>query len=199
MTKGKKITTYDIAAIGIMAAFVYVAVFFRINIPTVLGKVMIHFGNVFCLLSGLLLGSLRGGLAAGIGCFIFDLTSDYASSAPFTLVFKFAMAWLCGLIAYSGKRNADNHVVNIIGAVSGAVLYVVLYIGKNFIENYFFLRNPLETVIIDCTTKGMASLINAVIAVGVSYVLFPVFRSAMKRAGIYRKLFPEPIGAATEH
>lgn len=190
MSSGKKITTYDIAAVGIMAAFVYVGIFFRINIPMPIGKAMLHFGNVFCLLAGLLLGPMRGGLAAGFGSFIFDMTSDYASSAPFTLVFKFVMAWVAGSIAYGGKRGANDHKMNIVGAICGSVSYVILYVGKNFIEGYYFLRNPIETCITDAVTKGSVSLINGAVAVIVSYALFPIFRSAMRRAGIYRKLFP---------
>ena len=58
MNKTKqKITAYDIAAIGLMAAVVFVATNFKIYIPTAIGKTMIHFGNIFCLLSGLLLAS----------------------------------------------------------------------------------------------------------------------------------------------
>ncbi len=56
-------------------------------------------GNVLCLLSGMLLGPLQGGFAAGIGSMFFDLTNPaYITSAPFTFAFKFVMAWLCGKI-----------------------------------------------------------------------------------------------------
>lgn len=84
MNKTKqKITAYDIAAIGLMAAVVFVATNFKIYIPTAIGKTMIHFGNIFCLLSGLLLGGVRGGLAAGIGSAFFDVMDPlFVSSAP---------------------------------------------------------------------------------------------------------------------
>ena len=52
-----KITTYDIVAIAMMAAFVFVATyFFKIDLPTIGGKVSIKLGNGICILAALLLG-----------------------------------------------------------------------------------------------------------------------------------------------
>ncbi len=96
----KKITIREIARIGIMAAAVYVAsAFLQVPIPTAIDNTRLHMGNVMCLLSGMLLGPLQGGLAAGIGSMFFDLTNPaYIASAPFTFIFKFVMAWICGKI-----------------------------------------------------------------------------------------------------
>lgn len=49
----KKYSIYKMSVIGLMAAMVFVATNFRIEIPTPLGKTMLHFGNVMCILSGL--------------------------------------------------------------------------------------------------------------------------------------------------
>ena len=81
------------------------AAFLQLSIPTAIGTTRIHLGNVMCLLSGMLLGPVYGGVAAGVGSMLFDLTSPvYISSAPFTFIFKFAMAWLCGKIV---KKRPD--------------------------------------------------------------------------------------------
>ena len=67
-TKSKKITTYDIVAVGMMAAFVFIACrFFGVKIPTPGGSTTVKLGNGICVLCGLLLGGWRGGLAAAIG------------------------------------------------------------------------------------------------------------------------------------
>ena len=192
MNKTKqKITAYDIAAIGLMAAVVFVATNFKIYIPTAIGKTMIHFGNIFCLLSGLLLGGVRGGLAAGIGSAFFDVMDPvFVSSAPFTLVFKFAMGAVCGVIAHSGGSRGEKKAKNIIGALCGSVSYVILYLGKNFVEGYYLHHNPMNTVLASLVQKGSVSLFNGVVAVIVSVLVAPLFLAAMKRAGIYRKLFP---------
>ena len=79
----RKITLYDIVAVGLLAAFVFIATFFfKIKIPTPGGSTMVKLGNGICLLAGTLLGGWRGGLAAGIGCALFDLTDpEYAPTA----------------------------------------------------------------------------------------------------------------------
>lgn len=187
----KKNLIYNIAAVGMMAAMVFVATNFRIQLPTAIGKTMIHFGNVFCLLAGFTLGGVRGGLAAGIGSMFFDLVDPtFISSAPWTLCFKFVMAYLCGTIGH--KKDGENPSISraIIAATIGAITYVVLYIGKGMIIDYFFMRNPWETVIIASLQKGIVSTINAIIAVAVSVTLAPAFRKAVKVSGIYSKLYP---------
>ena len=90
--------------IGLMAAVVFVVtMFLSIRIPTPTGTTMIKLANAFVLLCGLLLGPVRGGLAAGIGSMIFDLmTPEYAPEAWITFLRFFLMAWLCGVIAYAG-------------------------------------------------------------------------------------------------
>lgn len=113
---------------SMMAAVVYVAsAFLQLSIPTAIGTTRIHLGNVMCLLSGMLLGPVYGGVAAGVGSMLFDLTSPvYISSAPFTFIFKFAMAWLCGKIV---KKRPDQFGF-IFGSIAGAFLYTLLYITK---------------------------------------------------------------------
>ena len=70
----KGITIYDIAVTALFAALCYVATYFlRIEIPTPLGRMMIHGGNIVCLLSALLMGPLRGAAADAIGMGLFDL------------------------------------------------------------------------------------------------------------------------------
>lgn len=70
-----------------------------------------------CLLSGFLLGPIGGGLSAGIGSALYDLTSPaYVTSAPFTFVFKFLMAWACG-IPYRLWKNKGKTILY--SAVSG--------------------------------------------------------------------------------
>ncbi len=182
--------TYSIAVTGLMAAFVFTATYLRIEIPTPMGKTMLHFGNIFCLLSGLLLGAKKGGAAAGIGSMIFDILGGWADSAPFTLVFKFLMAYLCGKIAYSGKHQATSLPFNIIGAVTGSLTYTALYIGKTFFTGYYLNHLALEAVIADIIPKLTASLTNGVTAVVVSIILLPIFRQVMNKSGISVKLNP---------
>ena len=75
---------------GVMAAIICVITTFRIP----LGQSKVHFANSMCLLSGLLLGPVWGGTAAGLGSAIYDvLLGGYSFfDALITFVSKFAMA-----------------------------------------------------------------------------------------------------------
>lgn len=189
MSNRRKFSTLKLAIIGLMAALVFVATNFRIDIPTPLGKTMLHLGNVMCILSGLLFGSLTGGLAAGFGSAMFDLFDPtFAPEFWITFIMKFAMGYIAGYIAHSKGRNGEDKIFNIIAAVVGAFGYVVLYIGKTFIMNYLILGNKLEAVIAVTITKGTTSLINAIIAVIASLAIVLAIRPALKAAGLFDKL-----------
>lgn len=179
---------YRIASTGVLAAMVFAANFLSIPIGDI---TRIHFGNVFCVLSGLLLGPIAGGLSAGLGGFFYDLFNPlYAAEAPITFAMKFVLGALVGVIAHSGKSHGENRTKNIVGAVVGSLGYVVVYLLKNFIYEYYLIRNPIETVMTKLAIKGASSVVNGMTAVIVALVLLPVFSKAIKTSGIHQKLFP---------
>ena len=81
---------------GVMAAIICVITIFRIP----LGQSKVHFANSMCLLSGLLLGPVWGGAAAGLGSALYDVMLGGYSffDALITFVSKFAMAWVTGIL-----------------------------------------------------------------------------------------------------
>lgn len=186
MNREKNNTVYSITLVGLMAAMCFVATFLRIDIPTPMGKTMLHLGNVMCLLSGLVLGPVKGGLAAGLGSGFFDLFDPaYIAGAPFTFAFKFCMAFVCGAISH---KKLDSRPRRIAGAVLGSLSYVVLYVGKNVAEGLWFYRQPFKTVLTVAATKLSVSLTNGLIAVVVSLLLFGVMRPILKKAGVFDRL-----------
>ena len=128
--KKSGITTFDMVTVGMMAALVFIFTFIRIDFYTPLGKTMIHLGNVMCLLSALLFGKLRGGLAAGIGSMIFDMFDPvYISESWITFIMKFAMAYICGAVAHSGKDQKEWSLNRYIScAVAGVVICSLAYL-----------------------------------------------------------------------
>lgn len=67
---------YRIVAVALLGALVFVSSMLSVPIPVAIGDITrIHLGNIFCLLSGFLLGPVGGGLAAGIGSALYDLTN----------------------------------------------------------------------------------------------------------------------------
>ena len=133
----KHATIFQVALTGMMAALVFVAtMFIKVDIPLPTGKTMLSLGNTMCVLSGLLLGPIYGGLAGGLGSFCYDLLDPvFISGAPITFLFKFAIGFVCGLIAYAGRGKTEFVLTrNIVAAVCGAVAYMILYLGKSYFE-----------------------------------------------------------------
>lgn len=181
--------TQRLAVIGLLAALVFVSSLISFDIPLAGGdSTRIHLGNTFCLLAGLISGPVGGGLAAGIGSFLFDLMNPkYIASAPFTFLFKFAMGFLCGLIAYAHNRKGERLSRNIIAALTGSFSYVILYLGKGFIENMLYGQS-MEANLAIIGTKALASITNAIIAVVIVIPLSIALRTALKRAHIWERI-----------
>ncbi len=61
-----KISTRTMVLIGLFAALCYVALFFKIPIPSPVGNPFLHMGNMFVILSALLFTGTIGGLSGSI-------------------------------------------------------------------------------------------------------------------------------------
>ena len=191
-TNGKKkplFGLYDIVMVGVMAAIVFVLTYFvKIQIPTPTGPVMFKTANIFILLSGLLLGGVRGGLAAGIGSMIYDLLDPaYVPESWVTFIRFFLVAFICGVIAYARKSNGENKVQNIIAAAVGAFSSVALY-AVQCVVKLMITGSSFSAAFVASLPKLSVSAINAVIALVFAVILVFPLRAALKRAGVYQKL-----------
>ena len=182
----QRFTLKKIVYIGVLAALVCVVTFFRF--PLLGSKV--HFANAMCLLSGLLLGPVPGGLAAGFGSALYDaLFGGYGFlDCAVTFVTKFLMAWVCAKIAFAGDKDAKRPVWNIAASVIGALTYVALYMCKTFIFQKFVYGFPAEAVFATMLSKLPASLINAVAAMIAAPILYTALRTALETAGILKAM-----------
>lgn len=187
MSKENK-AIYKVVIAAVFAAMVFIGSMLSVSVPAAFGMTRIHLGNIFCLLSGFILGPVGGGLAAGIGSGLYDVViyGDILS-APFTLVFKGMMAVVCGLVAYAGHNRADNHKLNVVAGISGSVTYIILYLAKSFAEG-ILIGSSLETVLVALGTKFVTSGINAIIAVAVSVPLCAAVRMALKKSHLLDKI-----------
>ncbi len=171
-------TIKDLVKIGLLAALVFVStMFLRVPIPTAIGETQIKIGNVVCLLAGILLGGVNGGLAAGFGSFLFDLTNPtYIASSPSTFINFFLMAYICGGIAYANNKNLEvtkdkisitytpptaNRII--CASVIGAFSYFLLYSAKTILE-LMLLGNDFDMAFKASQPKLTISLANAIIA-----------------------------------
>lgn len=181
----QKYSIYQIAFIAVLAALVFVAT--RLYIP--LGSSRVQLGNAVCLLAGLLLGPVPGGLAAGIGCLLFDLTHGYdLIQCAITFVSKFAMAYVAGKIAFGAGKNAADHKRNVVACVVGAWTYVALYMLKTFIYQRFVYGFPADAVWVTMGAKFPASAINAVAAMIVAPILYTAIAAALKSSGLLERM-----------
>ncbi len=181
-----------IVTVGLLAALVFAGNYLSFPIPVAVGNVTrIHLGNVLCLLAGFVAGPVGGGLAAGIGGGLYDMMNPaYIADAPFTFAFKFLLAFVCGLVAHRGKlsggvpRLEEPNVPRYIAAgVLGSLTYIVLYIGKNFIET-LLLGNAPEVAALAQTTRLLTSTVNAVLAVVLSVPLSIALYKALKSSKV---------------
>ncbi len=178
-TKSKKITTYDIVAVGMMAAFVFIACrFFGVKIPTPGGSTTVKLGNGICVLCGLLLGGWRGGLAAAIGTAFYDLSDpEFAPDAWITFIRYFIMAGLAGTIAHWGGAKGRKLPRNVIAAVVGAYSYSAMYIASKVVGS-MLLGSAFVPAVIANATRIVASLTNATVGIAVALALAPALHRA---------------------
>lgn len=182
----KRFSVFNITFIAMMAAMVYVVTLFRF--PLLGSKV--HFANAVCLLSGILLGPLQGGLAAGIGSALYDATlGGYdVVNVLITLVSKFAMAWVCGMLMH---RKGHPHRLDrtALACVCGALTYVALYMLKTYIYNRFVYGYPLDAVGATMVAKLIPSLINAAVAVVAAPLFYHAVLPALKSTGLLKRMY----------
>jgi uncharacterized membrane protein len=177
---------------AVMAAIICVITLFRIP----LGQSKVHFANAMCLLAGLLLGPVTGGLSAGLGSALYDvLFGGYGPlDAVITFVSKFAMAWVTAVLfrafmkKYKDPAAKETVLPLVISCVIGALTYVALYMLKTWIFKMYVEPVPAETIPTVMIAKLGPSLINAAFAIVVAPIFYHAVLPALKSTGIYRQL-----------
>ena len=181
----KSFSIFNITFMAMMAAMVYVVTLFRF--PLLGSKV--HFANAVCLLSGILLGPLQGGLAAGIGSALYDAVAGYdVVNVLITLVSKFAMGFVCGWVLHSAGREKAHIDRTLLSCVCGAATYVFLYMLKTFVVNKFVYGYPMDTVWATVVSKLIPSLINAGVAVVAAPLFYHAVLPALRSSGLLKRM-----------
>ena len=172
--------------VGVLAALVFALSSLEIPIPLAGDNTRIHFGNIMCLLSGVLFGPMVGGLAAGIGSMIYDLTHPlYTSEFWITFIMKFAMGFVAGFVAKYLPVSVKMFPRTLLAALSGQVLYFVLYLGKTAIMQHFVMGLVWPAAMAIVGAKAIVSGINGLLAVVCCTLLAPPLRTALDNAGLF--------------
>lgn len=185
----KKSPAFLMAFVGVMAAAAFVSNFLSIPI----GTSRVHLGNSIALLAGMLFGGPLGALASGLGSALFDVVYGFSdpvaggaippiAEAVVTFVNKGLMALACGVIVNDRKNRLSRDLVIYIGAISGASLYVALFLIKTNLYSLAFTPDLTHAVV---PARALTSTINAVIAVLLAPFLFAVLKPALEKTGLY--------------
>lgn len=127
----RKFSTKSMVLIGLFAAICYVSLFFKIPIPSPVGKPFLHMGNMFVILAALLFSGMIGGLSGSIGMGLFDMMNGYASSVPKTVFLKFGIGIVVGSVAAKGDKDNQKSPLkwlafaSIVLILAGIILFIV--------------------------------------------------------------------------
>lgn len=180
MVSHSKLTTKKIVLVGLMAALTTIGSLLRITLPLdIAGTTSFHLGNIFCALSGILLGPWLGGLAAGLGSAISDLFNPlYISECWLTFLMKFPYGLAAGLVCHLGRKNWG-YGKALVGALAGAVTYALLYLAKSYFYSGLLIHGLThEAALLTLVGKLPATIFNAAIAV----IAAPLLAMALKKA-----------------
>lgn len=166
-----------ITLIGLFSALVFVGTMIKIDISLAFSNTMVHLGNAVCIICGIFLGPIYGGIAAGFGSFLFDVFSPiFITSAPFSFVFKFCLAFVSAKI-YNNLNKFEFLPRFLSSATLGCFAYIFLHISKVFIYNICFLKLSLNTVFIIVIKNLFVSLINTFVSIFISFFLVKNLRN----------------------
>ena len=177
----QKISTKRIAMAGLLAALTAVGSAIRITVPAdLVGTSSIHLGNIFCALCGVLLGPGLGGLAAGLGSAIYDMTNPlYISECWLTFLMKGAYALAAGLVFR--HLHLKEYLRDLIATTAGALTYAVLYLGKSYLKAVVVSGLTADAALIAAGAKLPATIFNMAVAMVVAPVLAKAIRKALEQ------------------
>ena len=182
MENKQRISTKKIVLTALMAALTVVGSGLRIKLPvSVMGTTAFHLGNIFCALSGILLGPGLGGLAAGMGSMIFDMMDpNYIDECLITFFMKGMYGLVTGQIVWIGK-NRESYVKTTVATVAGAVTYAILYLLKNFLKGVWVKGLAPMASALALLEKVPATIFNAAVAIIFAPMLATAIRKALER------------------
>lgn len=153
--------TEKLVLAALMAALACVATMvIRIPIPATNGYV--NLGDAFVILSGVVLGPLYGGLAAGIGSALADLLAGYVGYAIATFIIKGIMGVLVGFMVKKGSA---------LNVIIAGILAEVIMVGGYFLAEALFMGYGLGALggVLGNVMQGIAGVV-------ISALLLPILK-----------------------
>lgn len=154
---------------ALMAALTCFATYI-IRIPSPVGGYA-HLGDSFVILSGLILGPIYGGLAAGIGSLLAELIAGYPQYAIATLIIKALAAVAASLLLKYGKKNLSKRSMAVSTVIlSGIFAAVIVTPGYFIYESFLYGVGGALTAI-------PLNLVQNLLGLVLSVILYPILQS----------------------
>jgi uncharacterized membrane protein len=167
-----------------MAALTCIGSTARIVIPVDIGgTTAFHLGNIFCALSGILLGPWLGGAAAGFGSLIYDIVfyPAYISECWITFLTKGIYGLFPGLVMLLWK-NHWGVIKAGVAAAAGALAYAVAYLAKTYYWSGIFKQGLThDAALLTVFSKIPATVFNASVAIIFAPILAVAIRKALEK------------------
>ncbi len=182
MERKQSISTRKIVFAALMAALTVAGSALRITMPVSIGgTTSFHLGNILCALSGILLGPWLGGLAAGLGSALYDMTNPiFIKEAWITFLTKFAYGFFPGAVMLLWKKNWGIWKAAIASA-SGAIAYALLYLAKTYAMARIEEGVPHAGAMVAAAVKLPATVFNAALAIIFAPILAVAIRKALEK------------------
>ncbi len=159
--------TYKLTITAMFAALACIATML-IQIPSPTNG-YINLGDCIVILSGLMLGPVYGGLAAGIGSMLADVLSGYMYYAPGTFTIKLLMA-VAAFFIYKLLSNSSK-IPYFISATSAALAAEAIMVFGYFVYAGVFLGGGLGAA------AGIpANIVQGVAAMIISVLLYSILK-----------------------
>lgn len=172
--------TQKMVLAALFAAFCCVATMvIKFTPPGTLGY--IHLGDALVLLSGIVLGPIYGGLAAGIGSMMADILSGYAMWAPGTFLIKAICALLAGWLFRKFKVVRKNNSISLVKLIVITIIPELFMVGSYFLYGGFLMfavtgeHKSILAALSSSMTGIPANLVQGLVGIIIACLLIPVF------------------------
>ena len=183
-----------ICVVGLLASLAYISfTFLQIKVPTPGGFTSFHLGNTFALVGALIVGGVPGGIAASIGMGIGDILDPvYITVAPKTIILKFCIGVITGLVAhkiFKINENQNPTKAVIISCIAGMMFNVIAEPIFSYFYTSIVLGAPEKAAAKLASWNAITTSVNAIMSVICGSIIYLSIRPSLIKSGLIKKFF----------
>lgn len=177
-----KIKLRKIIFAGLCAAIIFIGIsLFRINLPAIVGRPFIHFGNTFAVISVMILGFKYGASAAVIGLGLFDVLNGYAATAWITVIEAVILAAVTAVVFQAVHYHSGQlYKLYLVSLAAGLIKIVTSWLAGVIESVMVGVQLPVAVV------NAFLSLPAAVINSLATFLVVPLIYVALQKTVLKR-------------